>query len=223
MSEEGEEEMITTITIKIIVGFLAIMLVIRLMGKKELSEVTPFDFVFVLILGGILEEALYDDKVRVWNVLYTIVLWTALNLIINLIVRKFEKLRPVIKGEPSILINDGILNIEELKKNKMESEQLRSMLRQQGVFSIKEVQYVILEPGGQISALKKESSEQVTSGMLSHLLIDEGQIEKRSLAQIGKDEQWVINLLKEEGYEDIKKIYYAEWSEGNGLYVQSYD
>jgi uncharacterized membrane protein YcaP (DUF421 family) len=215
--------MITTITIKIIVGFLAIMLVIRLLGKKELSEVTPFDFVFVLILGGILEEALYDDKVRIWNVLYTIVLWTALNLIINLIVRKFEKLRPVIKGEPSILINDGILSIEELKKNKMESEQLRSLLRQQGVFSIKEVKYVILEPGGQISALKKESSEHVTSGMLSHLLIDEGQIEKRSLAQIGKDEQWVINLLKEEGYEDIKKIYYAEWSEGNGLYVQSYD
>jgi uncharacterized membrane protein YcaP (DUF421 family) len=215
--------MITTITIKIIVGFLAIMLVIRLLGKKELSEVTPFDFVFVLILGGILEEALYDDKVRIWNVLYTIVLWTALNLIINLIVRKFEKIRPVIKGEPSILINDGILSIEELKKNKMESEQLRSLLRQQGVFSIKEVKYVILEPGGQISALKKESSEHVTSGMLSHLLIDEGQIEKRSLAQIGKDEQWVINLLKEEGYEDIKKIYYAEWSEGNGLYVQSYD
>jgi uncharacterized membrane protein YcaP (DUF421 family) len=215
--------MITTITIKIIVGFLAIMLVIRLLGKKELSEVTPFDFVFVLILGGILEEALYDDKVRIWNVLYTIVLWTTLNLIINLIVRKFEKLRPVIKGEPSILINDGILSIEELKKNKMESEQLRSLLRQQGVFSIKEVKYVILEPGGQISALKKESSEHVTSGMLSHLLIDEGQIEKRSLAQIGKDEQWVINLLKEEGYEDIKKIYYAEWSEGNGLYVQSYD
>ncbi|MGN7477985.1 DUF421 domain-containing protein [Solibacillus silvestris] len=214
--------MITTITIKIIAGFLALMLVIRLIGKKELAEVTPFDFIFIVMLGGILEESLYDDKVRVWDVLYTIGLWTALNLIINLLVRKFEKLRPVIKGEPSILVNNGTLNIEELKKNKMESEQLRSLLRQQGVFSMQKVKYALLEPGGQISMLKKESSEQDTSGVLTHLLIDEGQIEKRALAKIEKDEQWVISLLKEEGYEDIKKIYYAEWSEENGLYVQSY-
>lgn len=215
--------MITTITIKIIAGFLALMFVIRFVGKKELSEVTPFDFIFIVILGGTLEEGLYDEKVKVWDVLYTIGLWTALYLVINHLVRKYEKLRPIIKGEPSFLVNNGLLNIKELQKNKMESEQLRSLLRQQGVFSLSEVKYVLLEPGGQISLLKKESTDQDTSDVLSHLLIDEGQIEKRSLAQIGKDEHWVINLLKREGFEDIKKIYYAEWSDENGLYVKTYD
>ena len=215
--------MITAITIKIIAGFIALMLVIRFIGKKELAEVTPFDFVFIVILGGTLEEGLYDEKVRVWDVLYTIGIWTALYLVTDFLVRKFERLRPIIKGEPSLLVNNGLLIIKELKKNKMESEQLRSLLRQKGFFSINEVKYVLLEPGGQISILKKESSEENTSGVLTHLLIDEGQIEKRALAQIDKDEQWIINLLKEEGYEDTKKIYYAEWSEENGLYVQTYD
>lgn len=215
--------MITAITIKIIAGFIALMLVIRFIGKKELAEVTPFDFVFIVILGGTLEEGLYDEKVRVWDVLYTIGIWTALYLVTDLLVRKFERLRPIIKGEPSLLVNNGLLIIKELKKNKMESEQLRSLLRQQGVFSITEVKYVLLEPGGQISLLKKDSSKEDTSGVLTHLLIDEGQIEERTLARIGKNKQWIINLLKEERYEDIKKIYYAEWSEENGLYVQTYD
>lgn len=71
--------------------------------------------------------------------------------------------------------------------------------------------------------MKKNSSDEDTGGVLTHLLIDEGQIEERILAQIGKDKQWIIHQLKEEGYEDIKKIYYAEWSKENGLYVQTYD
>jgi len=209
-----------TITLKVILGFIALMLVIRLMGKKELSEVTPFDIVFLLMLGGILEETLYDNKVQVWHFLYAIILWTVLSLITNLVVRKYDKLRPFIKGEPSILINKGVLDIKELKKNKMETEQLLSLLRQQGIFSIREVKYVILEPGGQISVMKRDSSDQITTDTLPRLLIDEGQIVNRTLNQIRKNEQWVINLLKKEGYEDIKKVYYAEWSEVEGLYVQ---
>lgn len=215
--------MITAITIKIIAGFIALMVVIRFIGKKELAEVTPFDFVFIVILGGTLEEGVYDEKVRVWDVLYTIGLWTALYLLTDFLVRNFERLRPIIKGEPSFLVNNGLLDINELKKNKIESEQLRSLLRMQGVFSISEVKYVLLEPGGQISILKKNLSDEDTGGVLTHLLIDEGQIEERILAQIGKDKQWIIHQLKEEGYEDINKIYYAEWSEENGLYVQTYD
>ncbi|MCM3316198.1 DUF421 domain-containing protein [Rummeliibacillus stabekisii] len=212
--------MVLTITLKVILGFIALMLVIRLMGKKELSEVTPFDIVFLLMLGGILEETLYDNKVQVWYFLYAIILWTVLSFMTNLVVRKYDKLRPFIKGEPSILINKGVLDIKELKINKMETEQLLSLLRQQGIFSIREVKYVILEPGGQISVMKKDSSDQITTDTLPRLLIDEGQIVNRTLNQIRKNEQWVINLLKKEGYEDIKKVYYAEWSEGKGLYVQ---
>ncbi|MER2030124.1 MAG: DUF421 domain-containing protein [Solibacillus sp.] len=215
--------MITAITIKIIAGFIALMVVIRFIGKKELTEVTPFDFVFIVILGGTLEEGVYDEKVKIWDVLYTIGLWTTLYLLTDFLVRKFERLRPIIKGEPSILVNNGLLDIKALEKNKMESEQLRSLLRMQGVFSISEVKYVLLEPGGQISLLKKDSSEEDTGGVLTHLIIDEGQLEERILAQIGKDKQWIIHHLKEEGYEDIKKIYYAEWSEENGFYVQTYD
>ncbi|MCM3397658.1 DUF421 domain-containing protein [Oceanobacillus profundus] len=205
------------------------LLVVRLLGKKELSQITPFDLVYLLVLGGLLEESIYDDLVTVWQVLYAIGLWAALIYIIELIVRRFDRMRTVIKGEPSIIIKDGELDVKTLKKNKLESEQLRTMLRQQGIFSLQEVKYAVLEPSGQLSVLKNELSSPVTAEMLSikpkkatltHLLVDEGRIEKKALKNIQKDERWLRAQLAEKGYKDLSKIYYAEWSSANGIVVR---
>lgn len=219
----------TSITLKVVIGLLGLLVVIRLLGKKELSQLTPFDFVYMLVLGGLVEETVYDDLVTVWEMLYAVALWSVLIFLIELIVRKFEKLRPIIKGEPSIIINDGVLDLKQLKKNKLESEQLRTMLRQQGIFSLKQVKFAILEPSGQLSVMETDASATVTAGMLnidpgestlSYLLVDEGKIEKKELQLIGKDENWLIEQLKKEGYSDIRKIYYAEWSKENGFVVR---
>ena len=219
----------TSITLKVVIGLLGLLVVIRLLGKKELSQLTPFDFVYMLVLGGLVEETVYDDLVTVWEMLYAVALWSVLIFIIELIVRKFDKLRPIIKGEPSIIINDGVLDLKQLKKNKLESEQLRTMLRQQGIFSLKQVKFAILEPSGQLSVMETDASSTVTAGMLnidpgestlSHLLVDEGRIEKKELQLIGKDENWLIEQLKKEGYSDIRQIYYAEWSKVNGFVVR---
>ncbi|UOQ84363.1 DUF421 domain-containing protein [Gracilibacillus salinarum] len=224
--------MATTITAKIIIGFIALIIVMRVMGKKELTQITPVDFVYLLVLGGLLENAVYNSTVTFWEVLYSLALWSVLIYVLELLVRHFEWLRPVLKGEPNIIIKDGILNIKNLKKNKLESEQLRSMLRLQGIFSITEVKYAILEPSGDLSVMRKESDEAVTAEMmniqpretsLTHLVIDEGAIQKRTLDMIDKDEEWLRSLLKENGYDDISNIYYAEWSETDGLMVDNCD
>lgn len=221
--------MATSITVKIIIGLLALLFVVRLLGKKELAQITPLDFVYLLILGGLLEDAVYDDMVSIWQVLYTIGLWAILIYIVELIVRRFDKTRTLIKGKPSVIINDGELDTKVLKENKLESEQLRTMLRQQGIFSIKEVKYGILESSGQLSVMRNEQTSAVTAEMLSitpheealsHLLVDEGRIQKQALKFINKDEQWLLSLLAEKGYQDINKIYYAEWSEADGLILR---
>lgn len=224
--------MTTSITLKIIVGLLALLVVIRLLGKKELAQLTPFDFVYLLILGGLVDSTIYDDSVTVWELLYAVVLWAVLIYIIEMIVRKFDWIRPIIKGEPSIIINDGQLDLKMLKKNNLEFEQLRTMMRQQGIFSIKDVKYAILEPSGQLSVMESDLSKPVTAEMLdidpgsdtlSHLVVDEGRIEKRVLKLIGKDQNWLLDQLNKHGYNDVKKIYYAEWSEEHGLIVKCYE
>ncbi|MGN8648027.1 DUF421 domain-containing protein [Gracilibacillus sp. HCP3S3_G5_1] len=221
-----------TITTKILIGFLVLMIVLRVMGKKELTQITPVDFVYLLVLGGLMENAVYDDTISIWEVIYAVALWSLLIYIFELLVRNFEWLRPIVKGQATIIIENGVLNIQNLRKNKLESEQLRSMLRLQGIFSIKDVKYAILEPSGDLSVMEKEQESVVTPKMLkikpeeqtlSYLVIDEGEIEQSTLDSLKKDEKWLRDLLKKSGYETISNIYYAEWSESDGLTVNSYD
>lgn len=222
----------TSITVKIVAGLIALLIVVRLLGKKELSQITPVDLVYLLVLGGLLEDSVYDDMVSVWEVLYTITLWAILIYIVELIVRRFDKLRPAIKGEPSVIINNGEIDLKALKKNKLESEQLRTLLRQQGIFAIQEVKFAILEPSGQLSVLKSELASPVTAEMLSitpkeaalsHLVVDEGRINTNVLRAIQKDEEWLRTELSEIGYRDVSKIYYVEWSKVDGFTVRGVD
>ncbi|MGP4040805.1 DUF421 domain-containing protein [Gracilibacillus sp. D59] len=197
-----------------------------------MSQITPVDFVYLLVLGGLMENAVYDDTVTIWEVLYSLAMWSLLIYILELLVRNLEWLRPIVKGKATIIIEDGVLNIKNLKKSKLESEQLRSMLRLQGIFSIKDVKYAILEPSGDLSVMEKEEFSPVTPKMmkiepeketLSYLVIDEGEIQYTTLDTLEKGEKWLKGLLKENGYESIANIYYAEWSESEGLIVNNYN
>ncbi|WP_071459649.1 DUF421 domain-containing protein [Bacillus massilinigeriensis] len=223
--------MYLSIALKLVLGLVSLLFVIRLMGKKELAQVTPFDFVYAIILGGILEEAIFDHKVTIGHLLYTFALWAFLIFIVEYTVQRFDKTRPLIKGEPETLIADGEINLDVLKKEKMEMEQLRSMLRQNGVFSVQEVKYAFLEPSGHLSVMASPASSPVTPNQLgidtpkispSYMLVDEGKVLEKALKSMGKNVDWLEASLAEMGYENIHEIYYAEWSLQNGFYVKCY-
>lgn len=221
--------MIASITVKLVVGLLALLIVIRLLGKKELSQLTPLDFIYILMLGGVLENSIYNNQVTIWHFLYAVFIWALLIYSVEKIVQHFDKTRPMVKGEPTVIIRNGKLNITALKKNDLESEQLRTMLRQKGIFSINEVKYAILEPSGQLSVLKQEKASPVTAEMLSiqpkevtmsHLVVDEGRVVHQTLKAINKSETWLRNELTKLGYKNIRLIYYAEWSRVDGFTIR---
>ena len=147
--------MYAEITLKIIVGLISLLVVIRLLGKKELSQVTPFDFVYLLILGSFVEEGIYDEKVSALHIIYTIFLWGVLIYCIEKLTVKFEWFRKLLKGECSHLIIKGKVDLKALDKNKIEMEQLRILLRNQGYFSVAEVEHATLETNGALSVLPK--------------------------------------------------------------------
>ncbi|WP_059172251.1 DUF421 domain-containing protein [Bacillus sp. FJAT-27445] len=221
-----------TIALKLGVGFFALVVVTRLLGKKEMSQLTPYDFVFAILLGGIIEESIYDEKVSIFHVLFGVAVWGSLSFIVEKLSEKFEWIRTPLTGKASVLIKDGEINHKEMKKNQLEMEQLRALLRSQGVFSLQEVKYVFMETGGQISIMKKASADTVTPEMLnikakdvdpSLLLIDEGEINKEDLKEAGKDEKWLRDELEKEGISTIKEVYYAEWSPQEGFYIKVYE
>ncbi|RHW32483.1 DUF421 domain-containing protein [Neobacillus notoginsengisoli] len=220
-----------TIALKLGVGFFALVVVTRLLGKKEMSQLTPYDFVFAILLGGIIEESIYDEKVHIGHVLFAVTVWGLISYLVEKLAERFEWIRLPLKGKISVLIDDGEVNHKEMKKNQMEMEQLRALLRIEGIFSLKDVRYVFMETGGQISVMKKPTADPVTPSMLnidpegvdpSILLVDEGQIKEEELKKAGKDEVWLKEELKKEGAGNIKDIYYAEWSPQQGFLIRKY-
>ncbi|MDN3427627.1 DUF421 domain-containing protein [Microbacterium sp. APC 3898] len=184
-----------------------------------MSQLTPFDFIYSIVLGGILEESIYDDKVNPLHVWFAVAVWGIMLYIIEKTTQKNDKIRKLLKGETSILIQDGEFNIDELNKNHLEMEQLRVMLRQQGVFSLSEVCDLFLEPGGTISLKKYAKYKEVTPDMLNlqaknesinFLFVDEGKINEGILEYVGKSKQWLYDSLAEEGYPNLKEVLYAE-------------
>lgn len=212
--------MYLTIAIKLTIGVAALILVVRLLGKKQMSELTPFDFIYTLVLGGSLEEGLYDEKISLPHILFALAIWGILIYIIEILVQKVEFLKKPIKGGPSELMADGELNHVELKKNHIEMEQLRSMLREKGIFSLKDVHYILLETNGAISVI--ENTPDSFQVMPSVMVIDEGKIDKTGVKLIGKTKEWVEGQLSKENLH-IKDVFYGEWSKQNGLYIKTYD
>lgn len=199
-------DMYIGIAVKILVGSVGIFALMRIIGKKAISEVTPFDLLYVLILGALVEEAIYDTQVTVFHVLFAIVIWGLTVFIIEKIIEKTEVLSTYIQGEPSVLIDKGRLNLKELDRNHFDMEQLRVMLRQEQCYSIDEAYYAILEVSGGLTVITKEEND-----MPSYLLIEDGIIKTKTLQGINKNEEWLRDELTKLGQTDLEKLVYCEW------------
>ncbi|WP_053360384.1 DUF421 domain-containing protein [Bacillus sp. FJAT-27251] len=223
--------MYLSITVKLVVGLVTLLVVTRLMGKKELAQVTPFDFIYAIILGGIVEESIYDEKVSPLHLAYSAALWGVLIYTIEILAKKKNFFRSIFKGKESHIIVEGELNVEAMQKNHLEMEQLRTLLRQNGVFSVSEVKNAYLETSGGLSVQRFGKYEPVTPEAMgikasennpSILLVDEGEVVEDGLEEIGKDSSWLKESLREEGQSNIKNIFCAEWSEEDGFYIVPY-
>ena len=229
MEEENLEEVnIGLLTIKTIVGFVTLFFIIIITGRTSIYQLTPFHLVFVLVLGDFLGNTIYEDRVRIFHFLYAIGLWTVLMLGIEFITLKNKTTRSLLLGDPNIIIRDGVMDRKLLKKNKLDVNQVLSILRQNNVFSVREVKYGILEANGQISILLKSKYQKPekqdlnlpeSSVDLPTSLIIDGEILLDNLHELGFNQQWLDNKLTINGYNNVKSILYADWRESEGIHI----
>jgi uncharacterized membrane protein YcaP (DUF421 family) len=162
MVRKGDDKVFMELTIKLLLGFVFLFITTKFVGKTTIKQLTPFDFLGTLILGEILGNALFDEEVRIVHVFYATFVWGGLIIGSETLTLKFKGLRSFLEGNPSIIIRKGVVNRKELRKAKMNLNQLQSLLRQNKVISIREVEYAILEPNGEISFIKKSKYQNPT-------------------------------------------------------------
>ena len=204
---------------KLIIGLICLLIVVRILGRKSLAQMTPYDFVYTLVLGGILEESLYDDKVNLLHLMMGVALWGILIFSLESVSTRNEWLNKLFKGEPSVIVYQGKLVMPALERNKLEMEQLRALLRIQGCYSLKNAEHMIMETRGQVSLTTYDQEDQT----ITLLLVDEGAVEKKVLENHNLEEKWLIEELANLGHHTLENIIYAEWSKENGFYVVPYE
>ncbi len=182
--------------------YILITIVYRVMGKREIGELSIMDFIvsiFIAELAAISIEN-YND-----NMLLSIIpigVLVGLQIITSKISLKSEKVRSVIDGNPSVIINRGKINFEEMLKQRYNLDDLLTQLRAKSIKSIEEVDYAILETSGKLSIFKREDDKNRTYPL--PVIID-GKVQEDVLVQIKKSKSWLEENLKREGYllEDI--------------------
>ncbi|WP_217594641.1 DUF421 domain-containing protein [Cohnella sp. GbtcB17] len=224
--------MIEMITFKLVIAIFGLWVMTRLLGKKEISQLTAFDFVSSLMLSELVGNTIYDKDVKLVHLLYALALWTCLSIGLEKLSILFPRLGRLASGKPELIIHNRKILYRAMRRNNLDFEQLHAMLRQSGVFAISQVEYAVLETNGSLSVMLKSDIEEgeredlkppTAEVVLPVALVVNGRIDAASLREIGRDGGWLVRELERRGIEDIRSVLYAEWSEGEDLYVQRKD
>lgn len=204
------------IALKLIIGMLGVLFFLRVSGKAQMAQITPLDTVSAFVIGALVGGVIYNPDMDAWHLIFALALWTFFNLLIRYSLR-FRLLRRIIKGDSVYIVKDGALNIKVFKRNLLEMEQLRTLLRSKGVFSMFDVDDVRFETNGDVTvSVRGETSE-------SYLLVNNGSVLESSLRNAEHDCQWLDGQLARLGFGDIRSLYCVEWTPGKGFYIVSKD
>lgn len=203
------------IFLRCILSIIVLFLITELMGKKQLGQLNMFDYVIGITIGSLAATLSIDDSISYLDGILSIVVYGGVAALISYLTTKSIVLRRFFTGVPCVIINDGKINYSNLKKSRLDVNDLLQLAREAGYYDLSQINYCILEPSGKISFLPKAKYQSVTvsdmklkvseNGLCANLIID-GHLMEENIKQIGKTNEWLINRLTKLGYNDIKQI-----------------
>ena len=186
--------------IRTIILYLIVLIVMRLMGKREIGQLQPFELAISIMIADLASVPMTELGIPITNGIIPILGMLFMHMIISFINIKSIKMRQIICGKPSILIYRGKIDEKVLKKERFTINELQERLRQNNIFTLGDVEYAILETSGEISVIQKPEKRNTIpedfniipkyEGIPYDLIID-GKIMYENLKKIGKDEIWL--------------------------------
>lgn len=209
-------------------SFFAILFLARLIGKKQLSQLTFFHYVTGITIGSIAAEISAQIETPFFDGLLALVWWSFLTLAISFISMKSQKLRTLFDDKPIPIIENGQILMHNLKKCRLNFDELGMLLREQSVFDFREVQYAIFETNGQLSVLKYGVYETATKAdvkatsepkQLPVVVVVQGQIIYPNLFELGLSEDWLLKKLKRKSKAELTQIDFAQVQSDGSVFV----
>lgn len=221
----------TLIIIRSIIAFLLLFVLTRLMGSKQLSQLTFFDYVVGITIGSIAATMSVDKNIQIINGVVSLAIWGLVPVLLSILGLKSRKFLRATDGIPTIVIKNGQVLEKALAKNQLAIEELMMLLREKDIFLLADVEIAIFETNGQLSVLKKSDISPVTPKQLGmtvtlekmpHMLIVDGEILHENLAAIGRNEEWLQIQLNQKSIQHVKDVFLAQIDHEGTLYVDRY-
>lgn len=201
------------IAFRMIFLYFVILVIFKLMGKREVGELSVMDLVIFVLIADVASFAVDEPKRNLFESILPMIILLIIQVTISFISLKSKKIRDKIDGDPTTIIRDGVLLEDEMKKQRYNLDDLFQQLREQKIGSIQKVAYAFLEPSGNLSIFMKDSLPPILP------LIVDGEVQKRHLQLIEKDEQWLLDELSKLGYTESNQIFYCCFEDGE-VHVQ---
>jgi len=214
-----------------IIGFFTLLIFTRIMGKQQVSQLTFFDYVVGITIGSTASSLTTDLTSRAWPHWVGLITWTILCLSLQLITLKSKTAEKFLDGQPTIVITNGKILEESMKKFRYTIGDLLAQLRDKGIFDLDQVAYAVLEKDGQLSILKKTQCDPVTpkdlnikttKASIDVEVIYDGSIVHDNLVSINRNERWIMNNLKKRGINDASEVFLAIYNATSGLHIDLY-
>lgn len=192
--------------------YILILTILRLMGKREIGELSVLDVVVFIMIAEMAALAIEKKDTPIMETIVPITIITLIQIVSAFISLKSKRFRDVMDGTPTVLINKGKIDEKAMRSQRYNFDDLLLQLRLKDIRNIADVEYAILETTGKLSVFKKENKRK--SGEYTIPLIVDGKIDHENLATKNLDENWLVRQLKDRGYDNIDEISFCSFQDG---------
>ncbi|MBU9712691.1 YetF domain-containing protein [Evansella tamaricis] len=215
--------------LKALLSFFFLFILTRLMGKKQLSQLTYFDYIVGITIGNFTASIVVEPEIRPVNAFVAAAVWGVLPVLQSILSRKNLFFRRVFESRPTVIIENGKVREEALLKENMTIHNIMLLLRKGGNFKLGDIQLAVLETTGDLSAMKKKSASNATVNDLHskpekepRILVIEGDILEETLNELNLSTNWLMEELEKKGVTNLKEVLIAQLQSDGSLYVDKW-
>ena len=213
--------------LRVVLFYFIILLSMRLMGKREIGQLSIFDLVVSIMIAEVSAMSLEDPQASPMKGVIIVASLVVMQIAMSWLTLKSITLRSIIEGKPTLIIANGEINDGEMRRTRYSMSDLMTQLREKNIASVSDVEFAILETTGKLSVFPKAEKQPVTpkdlgitvprTGLPMPLIVD-GYVMDENLERIGKTRFWLKGELQKYGYGDFKKIFYCSIDNQGELY-----
>ncbi|MGI6225779.1 MAG: DUF421 domain-containing protein [Peptococcales bacterium] len=201
---------------------------LRIMGKREIGQLAPIDFVVAIVIAELAVIPIGNLQVPLMHGVLPIAILTLAQVFLSILCLKSNAIRRIIYGLPNVLIANGKIQRNEMRKARYNIDDLLTQLRECGVFNIADVEFAVLETSGQLTVSLKPQKKPISAEDLKLrtdyegiplTLVDDGEVNVKGLEDANLDLGWLENELKKRNIESVQDVFYASLSSNGEIYL----